>query len=1165
MNTHDNQTHESTLGHSDLADPILARPFGSPSARKASCSFAPSRGKLVAAIAVFMAPLYAILFVPPSVAAQTPQMKFSFEDTGTTTADTVAGVVLNLVNTNGAATDLHGGPGTGVAGIGRALDFTSSLAGNTGANCLASTANNSTINFGTISSFTVTMWVKPTGNMNFARLFCLGANGTSDNGAANTLGFQGNGGTSANSVQATVNAANTTVSGLSNIVNNQWNFLAYTYDGTTIRVYSANETNPVVSGGSVANGGGNVNIGSSFSLWIGNRLSNRQRGFPAYFDDVRFYTGAADAGFLESVRLEAVTPPDPYAGGTIISPATTVYAGTQVTLSAAAHSTNPIIAYQWQTDGGMGTWTDLPGSTTNTYAIDTTGMSPGAYQFRLVVTNSLKNYFIGDPSTMILNPASGPLLTMDTTITPANALQTASVSMSAGFVGTMPLYYQWQFTDTNGVGPVDIPGATNSTYVITNVDFADAGTYRLVASNTVAGGSTAPSSFSSLMVRTPVYVFDAGSNNPTPSSYDIYQLSASGGSSAPDGFTTYTDADSPLSGQTFTTLSIPAGYELSEVYYRMLLNGHAASRTYIVRLYLVSGNLATFISAYTNSFTTPTIPGNGNWIRMTGLYNVLSPDTTYAYSIAFSGAGGQPLANASGNPYPGGQLLKIPTAGGAMTPGGTGTSDATFLLHLVPVGYPDIKSVSISPANSPSSPVYGGSPVALSVQATSSDASAFHYVWQTDNGLGGAFSDISNSDTNHYSFDTTSFSSGTYRYQVVVNNAQGSSTSSVVTLNLTAASAPVLANDTTLTPPAVFVGGSVQMSAVFNGTLPISYQWMFDNGGGAVPLNNATNATYTIPSAALGDNGSYFVIASNRIAPYTQSSTPAALTVASAPQVNTGSAGVFDAGGSAPSPGTYDIYQLGSLLPTIISNVNYYVDASAPPGQTFTTGNSAPDGYTLDSVYVQEELSTAGGSPSGTNVQAYTLGIYSVSGNGAVLLTSYVSTNALGIIEGNWIQFAGLTNILQASTTYAFSVRRNTTGWWKLANTQNFIDPGNPGNDAYLGGQCGVFPASGAGAITFTSDQYVDAAFLVSLSLASPPTVNTTPTNIVSSVSGNTLTLTWPEDHTGWTLQTNAVGVAASGAWFDFPAATGSRDVHQAIVTIDRSKANVYFRLIYNP
>jgi len=31
--------------------------------------------------------------------------------------------------------------------------------------------------------------------------------------------------------------------------------------------------------------------------------------------------------------------------------------------------------------------------------------------------------------------------------------------------------------------------------------------------------------------------------------------------------------------------------------------------------------------------------------------------------------------------------------------------------------------------------------------------------------------------------------------------------------------------------------------------------------------------------------------------------------------------------------------------------------------------------------------------------------------------------------------------------------------------------------------------------------------------------VNTAPTNITAVVSGNTLTLSWPADHTGWRLQ----------------------------------------------
>src|SRR5690606_19725495 len=89
-----------------------------------------------------------------------------------------------------------------------------------------------------------------------------------------------------------------------------------------------------------------------------------------------------------------------------------------------------------------------------------------------------------------------------------------------------------------------------------------------------------------------------------------------------------------------------------------------------------------------------------------------------------------------------------------------------------------------------------------------------------------------------------------------------------------------------------------------------------------------------------------------------------------------------------------------------VPGLNYYVNNGAPPGQTFTTLATAPSGYLLSSIYIQEELSTAGGG--GEANATYTLGIYSVSGSNAVLITSYVSTNQPAIIEGNWLQWVGL-------------------------------------------------------------------------------------------------------------------------------------------------------------
>jgi autotransporter-associated beta strand protein len=75
-------------------------------------------------------------------------------------------------------------------------------------------------------------------------------------------------------------------------------------------------------------------------------------------------------------------------------------------------------------------------------------------------------------------------------------------------------------------------------------------------------------------------------------------------------------------------------------------------------------------------------------------------------------------------------------------------------------------------------------------------------------------------------------------------------------------------------------------------------------------------------------------------------------------------------------------------------------------------------------------------------------------------------------------------------------------------------------------------------------------------------TVNTNPTNITSSVSGNQLTLSWPADHTGWRLQvqTNAITVGLRSNWVDV---AGSTSVNTMNFTIDPANGSVFYRMVY--
>src|SRR6478736_2182223 len=159
-----------------------------------------SRSKLPAFLAIHATVL--LLFLLCSrVDAQTPALRFNFEDApGNTTASSgSASVNLFIVNAANAPTDLHGAVGSGVLGGvngSRALDF-SSAPNYGGANApMASVTNTAALGFGVITKFTATQWFKenqfqPTLNGLLGRMFILGAGtGQTDINAVNTIGMK---------------------------------------------------------------------------------------------------------------------------------------------------------------------------------------------------------------------------------------------------------------------------------------------------------------------------------------------------------------------------------------------------------------------------------------------------------------------------------------------------------------------------------------------------------------------------------------------------------------------------------------------------------------------------------------------------------------------------------------------------------------------------------------------------------------------------------------------------------------------------------------------------------------------------------------------------------------------------------------------------------------
>lgn len=84
------------------------------------------------------------------------------------------------------------------------------------------------------------------------------------------------------------------------------------------------------------------------------------------------------------------------------------------------------------------------------------------------------------------------------------------------------------------------------------------------------------------------------------------------------------------------------------------------------------------------------------------------------------------------------------------------------------------------------------------------------------------------------------------------------------------------------------------------------------------------------------------------------------------------------------------------------------------------------------------------------------------------------------------------------------------------------------------------------------------------LSVVSTLVVNPNPTNIVFSISGGQLTLSWPADHTGWELeiQTNSLSKGIGNNWVPDPASTSSDSV---VLPINQANGTVFYRLVYPP
>ena len=414
--------------------------------------------------------------------------------------------------------------------------------------------------------------------------------------------------------------------------------------------------------------------------------------------------------------------------------------------------------------------------------------------------------------------------------------QNAPLSVRAG--GTGSLKYQWKFK-----GAV-ISGATNATYLRTNVQSTTLGAYTVVVTNTL--GSVTSSVANLLLGVRPTFTAQpqnqivilgdtatfTSSVNATPAAKYRWQFNGA-----------------RIVGPTNSFLTIPNAQTNDAGNYALIVTNVLGATTSVVATLTV--NVPPGISAQPAPLTI--VQGQSASFSVTA-----TGTTPFRYQWLLNGVPVTGATNAvlSINPartnHAGGYTVIVTNVAGTVI-----SSNAILTVYVPP-------EISNQPQNLA---VVQGQAANFSVDATGIPAPQYQWRFNGVN-LTGATNAVyvrTNAQTNHAG-----------GYSVVLTNVAGSLTSSVANLivNVPAGIATQPVNRV------ITQGQNTSFSVVASGTAPFNYQWWF-NGS---PLAGATDPTLAINAGRTNNAGSYTVLVSN---PYGSStSVVATLTVNVPPEIS---------------------------------------------------------------------------------------------------------------------------------------------------------------------------------------------------------------------------------------------------------------------------------------
>jgi sugar lactone lactonase YvrE len=801
----------------------------------------------------------------------------------------------------------------------------------------------------------------------------------------------------------------------------------------------------------------------------------------------------------------------------------TVPIGNPAAFNVTVSGTTPL-GCQWQkngmplTDGG-----EISGSATTGLVFSGTTIGD-AGNYAIVVTNAWGST---TSTVAILTVISAPVIAQQPTNQIVVVGGAASFSVTA--LGTGPLEYQWQINGTNLTDGGELSGSTTTNLVLSDVTTNDVGNYTVIITN--AWGSVT-SSVAALTVAFPPVI-----------------------TSQPQSVTVVNDSSTGFSVSVSGTAPLEYQWQKDGV---DLANGGE-----------LSGSVTTNVLL---SITT----------------NIIMSATTNLVLNAAT------LADA------GNYTIIITNAWGSVT-----SHVATLTVVFPPAITSQPQSLTVT----------NGGPAGFSV--TVSGTAPLGCQWQMDGMNLTDGGEISGSTSTNLVLSATS-TNNTGNYTVIVTNAWGSVTSSVVTLAV--GFPPVIASQ----PQSLTVtnSGAASFSVTVSGTAPLGCQWQ-KNGldladGGEISGSATTNLV--LSSATISDSGNYTVIITNAWGSITSSVVTLAVgfppMITSQPQsltVTNSSPAGFRVAVSGTAPLTYQWQKNGlnladggklsgsattnlELSATSTNNAGTYavIVANAwgsvtssvatlvvlsppmieqqPTNQTVAVGSSAsftvtasgvpPVGYqwNFDGTNITGATNT---SLVLSNVQPSQQGVYTVLVTNS--LGSVLSSNAVLTVTPDHFSWGQIASTRFVNTPFSVTIQAqnatngiftNFTGIVHFDSTNGVAVSPSVSSNFVQGAWTGTVLVSRTvtNLVLRANDGFGH------LGLANPINVVALPP-LTIRISGDTLQFLWPVTYTGFVLEGSG---SISPANWTVISASPIQLGNQFLVPLQLPGTNSFYRLRYN-